>query len=348
MINTETSIVNNLVVHYIGNKHDEEGMILAKSALSIEDNAVESLLMKYLLSPFKKNEFYHLTNEGDLNLNPIYSVASKIFADPGAFFLQSVNVAKHLYEQSTHPMVKGGELYMIYLQGCIVNDEPADAIGIFKSETKEIYLKVAATADNFEISSDQGININKLDKGCLIFNLDEEKGYRVCSVDVTNKGEEARYWKNDFLNLRAREDSFYHTQNYMQLCKDFIDEKLKEEFEISKTDEIDLLNRSANFFKEREEFNLNDFKQEVIQQPEVIDAFRQYKESYQQDHDVVIADEFNISHNAVKNSSRIFKSILKLDKNFSIYIHGKKEYITKGYDEEKGMNFYQFFYREEK
>jgi len=62
----------------------------------------------------------------------------------------------------------------------------------------------------------------------------------------------------------------------------------------------------------------------------------------------VIADEFNISHNAVKNSSRIFKSILKLDKNFSIYIHGKKEYITKGYDEEKGMNFYQFFYREEK
>lgn len=348
MINTEKSLLNHLVVHYVGNKHDEEGMKLSKGPLTIEDDAVESLLMKYFLSPFRNNEFYHFKNDADLNLNEVYATASKIFADPDTFFLHSVKIANHLYESSTHPMVKGGELYMIYLQECIVNDELVDAIGIFKSETKETYLKVAHSGDNFDISSDQGININKLDKGCLIFNMNQEKGYRVASVDVTNKSDEAKYWKNDFLCLRSMEDSFYHTQNYMHLCKSFIDDKLKEDFEISKTDEIDLMNRSVNFFKDREEFNLNDFKQEVIQQPEVIDAFREYKESYQQNNDVVIADEFNISHNAVKNTSRIFKSILKLDKNFSVYIHGKKEYIVKGYDEEKGMNFYQLFYREEK
>ncbi len=348
MINTERSTLSNLVVHYVGNKNDEEGMVLSGEPLKIEDDAVESLLMKYLLSPFKNNEFYHFTNQGDLNLNEIYGLASKIFADPDTFFLQSVKVANHLYESSTHPMVKGGELYMVYLEDCLVNDEPTDAIGIFKSETKETYLKVARTGTDFDISSDLGININKLDKGCLIFNLDKEKGYRVCSVDVTNKSEEAKYWKSDFLNLKAREDNFFHTQNYMHMCKEFIDEKLKENFDISKTDEIDLLNRSVNFFKDREEFNVNDFKREVIQQPEVIDAFRDYKQTYEENNDVVIADEFNISHNAVKNTSRIFKSILKLDKNFSVYIHGKKEYISKGFDEEKGMNYYQLYYKEEK
>lgn len=349
MINTERSLLNHLVVHYVGNKSDEEDkLMLSKKAMELNDDPVESLLMRYFLAPFKNNEFFHFTHEEDFSQNPLHAIAKKIFSDPDAFFLQSIKVAEHLYEKSVHPKVKGGELYMIYLQDCLVNEEPVDAIGIFKSETKETYLKVTPSGDNFSINSDEGININKLDKGCLIFNMDQEKGYRVCTVDVTNKSEEAQYWKHDFLKLRSREDNFYHTQNYLQLCKGFIDEKLKEDFEISKTDEIDLMNKSVNFFKEREVFDLNDFKREVIQQPEVIDAFKEYKEKYQQNNDVVIADEFNISHNAVKNTSRIFKSILKLDKNFSVYIHGKKEYIVRGYDEEKGMNYYQLFYREEK
>ncbi|HSZ25510.1 MAG TPA: nucleoid-associated protein, partial [Cytophagaceae bacterium] len=226
--------------------------------------------------------------------------------------------------------------------------EPADAIGLFKSETRETYLKVSQSGDNYEIQSDNGININKLDKGCLIFNIEKEKGYRVCIVDATTRDEDKEYWKNNFLNLKAREDSYYHTQNYLQLCKGFIDEKLKEDFEISKTDEIDLMNKSVKFFKERETFDLNDFTKEIIQQPEVIDAFKDYKESFQRNRDIRFADEFNISQNAVKNTSRIFKSILKLDKNFSVYIHGNKDRIAKGFDEEKGLNFYQLFYKEEK
>jgi len=348
MINTESSLLVQLAVHFVGNKNDEEGFNLSKKPLKLEDDAVESLLMKYFLSPFKNNEYYHLFHEADLNLNEIYSTAVKIFSDPDSLFLQSVNVAQHLYEQSTHPKVKGGEMYMIYLQDCILDGEPTDAIGIFKSETKETFLKVAPAGDNYEINSDNGININKLDKGCLIFNVDKEKGYRVCTVDSTNKSEEAQYWKNNFLGLKSRQDSFYHTQNYLQLCKGFIDEKLKEDFEISKTDEIDLMNKSVKFFKEREVFDMNEFTREIIQQPEVIDAFKDYKETFQNNRDVKIVDEFNISQNAVKNTSRIFKSILKLDKNFSVYIHGSKTNIIKGFDEEKGMSYYQLYYKEEK
>jgi hypothetical protein len=215
MINTESSLLIHLSVHYVGNKSDEEGINLSKKALQLQDDAVESLLMKYFLSPFKNNEMHHLFHENDLNLNEMYSIATKIFSDPDAFFLQSINVAKHLYEQSTHPKVKGGELYMIYLQDCLLDGEPVDAIGIFKSETRETYLKVAPAGDNYEINSDSGININKLDKGCLIFNIDKEKGYRVSIVDATNKSDEAQYWKHSFLNLKSREDSFYHTQNYL-------------------------------------------------------------------------------------------------------------------------------------
>jgi hypothetical protein len=347
-ISTEHSLLKQLVVHFVGNKTNEEDLKLSKSLLDIQDEAIEGLLLKYFLSPFKNNEFYHLQHEVDLNLNELYSYSTKIFADPDAFFLQSVNIARHLYEHSTHPKVKGGELYMVYLQDCVVHGEVVDAIGIFKSETRETYLKVSQAGDNYEINSDNGININKLDKGCLIFNIDAEKGYRVCIVDATNKSEEAQYWKSNFLNLKPREDSFFHTQNYLQLCKGFIDEKLKDDFEISKADEIDLMNKSVNFFKEREVFDFNEFTQEIIQQPEVIDAFRDYKQTFQENRDVHIVDEFDISQSAVKNTSRIFKSILKLDKNFSVYIHGRREYIQKGFDEEKGMNYYQLYFKDEK
>ncbi len=42
-----------------------------------------------------------------------------------------------------------------------------------------------------------------------------------------------------------------------------------------------------------------------------------------------------------------FKSVLKLDKNFHIYIHGDKELIEKGYDDAVGKKFYKIYYDEE-
>ena len=39
--------------------------------------------------------------------------------------------------------------------------------------------------------------------------------------------------------------------------------------------------------------------------------------------------------------------MLKLDKNFHVYVHGKRDYIEKGFDSQKGMNFYKLFYENE-
>ena len=75
---------------------------------------------------------------------------------------------------------------------------------------------------------------------------------------------------------------------------------------------------------------MNEFANEVIGQPEVIDSFNNYKEEYQRDRDIEIADNFAISDSAVKKQSRGLKSVIKLDKNFHIYVHGNNQYIKKG------------------
>ena len=53
------------------------------------------------------------------------------------------------------------------------------------------------------------------------------------------------------------------------------------------------------------------------------------------------------TENAAKKQQTKMKSVLKLDKNFHIYIHGDESRIRRGVDPETGMKFYQFYYDEE-
>jgi len=59
-----------------------------------------------------------------------------------------------------------------------------------------------------------------------------------------------------------------------------------------------------------------------------------------------LPDSFEISAKAVKNQSRIFKNVLKLDKNFDIYIRGNRDLIEQGVDE-NGRKYYKIYYNEE-
>ena len=333
-----------LVIHKVGNKTNSQDFFLSKQPVTIEDPVVNELLIRFFFHSFKSEELYHFHHESDLNLNEVYHYVTNIFNDPGLLFNQSVHLAKHLLENSDHPQIKTGEFYVTYFSECILEDELCDAIGIFKSENKETYLKVFQHREDFSVDKDHGINIQKLDKGCLIFNTEQEHGYKLKVIDNTNKSE-ARYWLDSFLNVKIREDDYYHTQNYMQMCRDFAMEAIPE---AEKVDQLELMNNSASFFKENASFDKTEFHEKVLQRPEIIEAFEDYKTNYQEQKQVKISDEeFNIKPQAVKKLKNVFKSVIKLDKNFHIYVHGNRDMIKKGYDEDSGMKFYQLFYNEE-
>jgi hypothetical protein len=348
MNNSDNIQLEKIAVHKVGNKLQGEDLTLSANILPVRESLIKELLLKYFLSPFKSTEYYHLAHASELALNEVYAFASSIFADPKTFLQMSLNMAKHLYEKSNHPKIKGGELYVVYFSDCFVDGETTEAIGLFKSETKDTYLKIMPTPDNFEIGHEDGININKLDKGCMIFNVEREKGYKVSIVDQTNRSEEAQYWKDHFLQVKAREDAFFHTKNYLDLCKNFIQGELREKFEVSRADEVVMMNKSADYFKKKETFDLNEFTTEIIGQPDIIDAFKDYRKTFQEERTIPVYDEFSISAAAVKKSSRVFKSVIKLDKNFHIYVHGNRDNIIKGFDESSGLHFYQLFFKEEK
>ena len=340
----------NLIIHHVGNKSQDEYFTLSEEEVDVKsDEVLADLLMQYFMKPFAKaNEVYRFYHPNDtLDLNEVFYFSRQYFSGDLGFVEFSKSIAKFLYEVTEHPKIKSGELYVVALDNVQLEGEEHKAIGIFKSENKEAYLKVYTEASGLGVNyEEKAININKLDKGVVIVNVEEEEGYKVLCVDQTN-GSEAVYWKDDFLKLKTRNDNYQQTGNLMKVYKNFVNDKIDEVFDMDKADKIDLMNRSMNYFKTKETFVEDEFNEEVIGNPDAISLFKDYKSNFEDEFETPFQSNFDIAAPAVKKMASSYKSVLKLDKNFHIYVHGKRELLEKGYDEDKGMNYYKLYFENE-
>lgn len=337
-------MITNASIHFVGNKSAEEGTIISASRMALDD-AMRAILENHFLTPFTSEEYFQLYHDSGLEYNVVYGAVAQIFDDPETLYEQSVNLAKYLYDQSTHAKIKGGEFYVVHFKDCFVDGETADAIGLFKSESKDTFLKVLLDNGGLSLDCEQGIMLKKLDKGCLIFNKNREEGFVVAVVDNTNRGIEAQYWMDDFLHLRQRKDEYSNTHNIMAIAKSFVTQELPKSFEVTKADQIELLNKSLSFFKENETFDMEEFAQQVIEQPEVIESFQEYKRNYESENDISIDDSFAISNYAFKKQQRSYKRVINLDKKIQIIINGNRDHIEQG--EDARGKYYKVYYKEE-
>lgn len=337
--------LRDLITHHVGNKLRDERINLSNEQTTFEDET-QDYLLKYFLQAVKAEEFYSFTHAVKLDLNEVFTVAENIFSNPKCFIESSQSIAKLLYEQSMHPKIKEGELNVAYFKNVVLDNELVDAIGIFKSETDVPFLKMKKGVSKFNIKHDFGFELKGVDKGCIIFNSENEKGYKILVIDNTNRSAEAQYWKDDFLCVRPIANEFHQTNEFLGLAKNFVTQHLEGEYEVTKTEKIELLNRSVDYFKTHDNFDKSEFEQTVFQHEKLIESFQNYDTAYRQEHDVEITSNFAISPQAVKKQARIFKSVLKLDKNFHIYIHGNTDLIEQGVEAD-GRKFYKIYFKEE-
>ena len=347
MIDFSTVTLQKMAIHFVGNKGKDEGVYISKKIFTSFDEETEESFLKYFIEPFRKvAEFYNFYHPTEIELNEVKSFATGLFNETMAFEEMSEKIALTLYDKSDHPNINGGELFVAFFTGCNFNGEDVDAIGIYKSEIKDTFIKLQKGEGSYDYELDAGININEIDKGCIIFNTQKDNDFIVTVLDNINKSKEAKYWMDDFLKLISCQDSFHFTKDYLDVAKKFVTERMPEVFDVSKADKIDYLNKSINYFKKNDHFAEEDFLQDVFQHEEVIDNFNRFKETYSHNNHVVLDNDFDISSQAVKKQAKIFKSILKLDRNFHIYIHGSKELIEKGTDDD-GRKYYKIYYEQE-
>jgi hypothetical protein len=335
MLSYQGALLEKLIIHFAGNPSNEEALQLAAAPTEVSDDHQE-LFVRYLMHAFKPEGFYKFNPSA----NPVYNACKAIFEETMSFEEASAEIAKHLYEVSTHPKILSGDLFVARLSQVNLHNDLHDVIVLLKAEHEDNFMQVEWQGATSDAILAQGYRLDRVDKACLIFSSNPLEGYQVLVVDKTNgNAAEAQYWTDAFLDLETMEDSYHFTQQYMNLTRQFVKEQFPEDFQVNPADQIAMLNRSSKFFKEKDRFELDEFANEVIQAPEVIDSFKRFTadSNAENDDEHSITEAFDINQQAVKKHAGMFKSVLKLDKNFHIYIHGNRNMIERGYDDEKEL-----------
>jgi len=367
-----------LGVHYVGNKQNGGALLLSKREQD-PGNDLREQLREALLQRFTNcHERYSFHHNSSLEYNEVYNYVRTLFTaaespdpteapqltkDPQPtentqsigrppvgrtnFHEQSINIARHLFEATEHPKIKPGELYVARFSSIIDDDQQLEAIGLFKAETRSLFADLVPGDEDLDLQLREGVALTRLDKGCLILNRAEAKGYELLIYDSNGKGDEAQYWKDKFLSVMIQQNEYLQTQDFLTLTKNYVTRQMPDDFEVSKTEQIDILNRSMDYFKTHGNFDRQEFETEVLHHEELIQSFRKFDEQHRRDNDLQPMGEFGISPQAVKKQARVFKSVIKLDKNFHIYVHGDRELIEKGYDEVLQKHYYKIYFDQE-
>lgn len=253
----------------------------------------------------------------------------------------SVSIAQHLIQAMEGQELPGGELVVARYGEVDFSGAAMEAVGIYKFEEKEVFLESRTEAANMVLRMRRGLGSIKPTKACLVLFTEDAPTLLIIDAQVSTG-----YWQSAFIGARPKKDHVNSTTDLLQATKSFITERLPQDFVVEKADQIDLLNRSMEYFKNNTEFDREEFAQQVFQEEKAIASFNQFSNEYQREHDVELADSFEIAPQAVKRQARVFKSVLKLDKNFHIYIHGDRTKIEHGVDGD-GRKFYKIYYEQE-
>ncbi len=347
MLDLSEAVISRLAIHRVGNKAQEEDPIISAKLADVTVE-LEAALLTFFMKPFKGDAYYKFTHPSGLDLNEVYTYAKSMFMDEGSTHLQSINILKHLHHNSSHPNIKGGEVYVAYLRNCMLDDEPLDAVGIFKSENKDTFLAFHNERDGLEVDALMGVNIKKLDKGAIIFNTEDESGYRVVTLDAS--GKDTVYWMDDFLQVVEDSDENFYTRDALNLCNAFAKDMLTPEH--GKKDEVLFMKSTLDYFSKAESFEMGEFAEHVIKDEEYTKAFTTYLETYETRIGRKVENDFGISKPALNSAKKKFKDLIKLDTNIHIKLNfdnleSGRRFIERGYDEDTQMSYYKVYFNEE-
>lgn len=349
MIKRTRAAISKFIIHKVGNKFNSATNVFSEDVITFDEESYE-LMKPFLLKSFGNvAESFRFNHHANIELNEINNYTSEIFTDNSTFIDISKHIVNHLYEQSNSAQIKTGDVIIALFEEIEYKDVVTQAIGIFKIESKINFFQTFMEKDSLDVFVQQGISTKKLDKGCLIINSSDAEGRVILSVD--NNNYDAQYWGKNFLNVKYADDNNQHTQNYIEMCKDFSEEIIKEDFGVQEKSKF--LAKTVDFFKENEDVNIQDFKEEVFEENEDFKPlFDDYKKQFEEINDVLVRNQFAISDIVLKKQKQKIKTEIKLDTNIQIKLDidapdASSEYLEKGYDEEKKMKFYKVFFNEE-
>lgn len=333
VLEVSESKLSSYIVHGI-----EEQLVLGDEVFSQPEVLLEGAFAQLAFSKVKFEQQYDFFHETNLELNEIYTYAKAIFADEQNFFEESKHIATHLHSVSNHPNIKNGSLFVGLFDNCLVGNESKKVLALVKIDEKELFLDVKSEENKMIVNGVDGINVKKINNAAILIDMGPDEPPAVFLR--TRRQEEIVYWQERFLKVKVADEQYEKTDLALQEVKKYI---LKEE-EYTNTEKLSLLNKTLDYFRNEESFQVDDYIEEVFETADevkksvIINRVKPY--------------ETIISESAIEKAEKGYKRKIKLDEHIEIVVNVRDieavdQLIETGEDEETGRKFYKIYFEEE-
>ena len=317
--------IKKATIQVVGNKTRGEGLSAASVLADVSGSS--EFLTKLVEKSFTMDDLKRFSYIESVELNPVYQFVSKMFDDKEAFLKQSVNIATFLYDQSVHPNIRNGELYVLLLE-CEYKKETVEAVAILKSEKKDPFL--ATDNDGMEISvkTIYGTGLKGLDKGCLVLNVERENGYVVGTVDNTNNGSDAQYWTDSFLHVTNCDDDYHETVKLPEMLTAFS----KQVAEQNAAEGAVVAKKATELLKKGEAVQVEELTDKICATDEQREQFVTFRQEFEDAHGE-IADEVNVVAKAASRKPVTRMNMLRVGDVFEVKVLTPEARMEQGKDD---------------
>lgn len=344
-----------LVLAKVGHPQRDEPLQTSKEVFKIAEEDQETLSAIFL-KPFKNLTGHRFSHHSSLDQHEMNTLTAAIFSSEDGLLEKGCDIAQRLYAKSNHPNIKSGDLCISLIKDIDVDGQLVQGLCILKSESVVPFLSISTKDGDLELHTEQGINPEKIDKGCLIIDHLASKGYYVLTFD--RSGTDSRFWVRDFLGVIPITDSPFLTNKYANMAVAFMEKEKKEakpapvDDDTPPWDTSSAVRDAITYFEEKESFSLQEFEEEVLKTPEAKARFAEHRSQVEEEQGHKLEDQFEISKKDVSKAKKKIKTVMKLDTGVEVRL--KPAVATKpdtvlehGFDEDRKMKFIKVYFNED-
>jgi hypothetical protein len=347
-----SSYTSGLVLARIGHPQRNEPLQTSRELFKVAEDDQESLTSIFL-KPFKNLTAHRFSHHSSLEQHEMNALSAAIFASDDGLLEKGCEIAKRLYAKSNHPNIKSGDLCISLVKNIEVNGEMTSGLCILKSESVVPFLSISTRDGDLQLHTEQGINPERIDKGCLVVNHLAQKGYHILTFD--RSGADSRFWIRDFLGVVPVTDSPFLTNKFAGMAVSFLEKEKKAEprdDDKAPWDDCNAARDAFAYFEEKDHFSFQEFEEQVLRTPETKARFAEHRAKIEEEQGHRLEDSFEISKKDVTKAKRKIGSLMKLDTGVEIrlkpsVIADPDRVLEHGFDEGRKMKFIKVYYNED-
>lgn len=340
-----------LVLAKVGHPQRDEPLQTSREVFQIAEGDQEALTVLFL-KPFKNLTAHRFSHHASLDQHEMNACSAAVFAEDSRLLDKGREIAQRLYAKSSHPNIKSGDLCISLIKDIEVDGTMTSGLCILKSESVTPFLSISTRDGDLQLHTEQGINPEKIDKGCLILNHLAPKGYYVLTFD--RSGSDSRFWVRDFLGVVPITDSPFLTNKFAGMAVSFLEQEKKAAprgADSPPWDEHRAGRDALSYFEAKDQFSLKEFEEEVLKTPEAAAKFAEHRAKIEEEQGQRFDDSFEISKKDVSKAKKKIGAVMRLDTGVEIrlkpgVIAEPDRVLEHGFDPSRKMKFLKIFFNE--